>query len=130
MAASRWADGLTVAGLYYDGVIDEKRLQDTLELHKRDTVSTFGTRSSRRVEKDKHHHGPNNPLNPDTTSFTAEKENIDPYTSVQGKLQVNLWGLFKVAVEIRIISSGHKHKKNYFYFDTEMSQALLEAQSW
>ena len=43
MAAPRWADGLTVAGLYYDGVIDEKRLQDTLELHKRDTVSTFGT---------------------------------------------------------------------------------------
>ena len=59
MAAPRWADGLTVAGLYYDGVIGEKRLQDTLELHKRDTVSTFGTRSSRRVEKDKDHHGPN-----------------------------------------------------------------------
>ena len=44
-----WAAGLSVAGLYYDGIVDENKLQEILELHKRDTVSTFGTRSSRRV---------------------------------------------------------------------------------
>ena len=53
MAHPRWAEGLSVAGLYYDGVVDERKLQEVLELHKRDTVSTFGTRSSRRVAKNK-----------------------------------------------------------------------------
>ena len=47
MAHPRWAEGLSVAGLYYDGVVDERKLQEVLELHKRDSVSTFGTRSSR-----------------------------------------------------------------------------------
>ena len=51
MSTPSWAEGLTVAGLYHDGITDESKLQDTLELHKRDTVSTFGTRSSRRVSK-------------------------------------------------------------------------------
>lgn len=51
MAHPRWAEGLSVAGLYYDGVVGESKLQEVLELHKRDTVSTFGTRSSRRVAK-------------------------------------------------------------------------------
>ena len=37
MAHPRWA-GLSVAGLYYDGVVDERILQEVLELHKRDTV--------------------------------------------------------------------------------------------
>ena len=43
--------GRAVAGLYYDGVVGESKLQVVLELHKRDTVSTYGTRSSRRVAK-------------------------------------------------------------------------------
>jgi len=51
MAHPSQAEGLSVAGLYYDGVVDETRLQEVLELHKRDTVSTFGTRCSRRVSK-------------------------------------------------------------------------------
>ena len=46
-----WAEGLSVAGLYYDGVVDESKLQEVLELHKRDTVSTFGTRCSHRMSK-------------------------------------------------------------------------------
>jgi len=50
MAHPSWA-GLSVAGLYYDGVVDESRLQEVLELHKRDTVSTFGTRCSLRMSK-------------------------------------------------------------------------------
>ena len=49
--ASSWKDGLSRAGLYFDGIIEESKLQEVLELHKRDTVSTFGTRSSRRVSK-------------------------------------------------------------------------------
>ena len=40
-----WAVGLQHKGLYYEGVVDG--LDELLELHKRDTVSTFGTRSSR-----------------------------------------------------------------------------------
>ena len=51
MAHLRWAEGLSVAGLYYDGVVDESKLQEVLQLHKRDTVITFGTRSSRRVAR-------------------------------------------------------------------------------
>ena len=51
MAHPRWAEGLSVAGLYYDGVVGESKLQEVLELHKRDTVSTIGTRYSRRVAK-------------------------------------------------------------------------------
>lgn len=47
-----WTKGLSEAGLnYYDGVVEEERLHEILELHKRDTVSTFGTRSSRRVSQ-------------------------------------------------------------------------------
>lgn len=53
MECSKWAAGLTVAGLYYDGVIDGDKLDEVIELHKRDTVSTFGTRSSRRVSESK-----------------------------------------------------------------------------
>ena len=37
-----WASGLSASELYY-------QLEEVLELHKRDTVSTFGTRSSFRV---------------------------------------------------------------------------------
>ena len=49
----KWTEGLSVAGLYYDGIVDEGKLDEVLELHKRDTVSTFGTRSSRRVSQSK-----------------------------------------------------------------------------
>ena len=44
-----WAHGLTDNNLNYEGVIEGEMLEKTLELHKRDTVSTFGTRSSRRA---------------------------------------------------------------------------------
>ena len=46
-----WTNGLTRYGLYYAGIVDESQLDEVLELHKRDTVSTFGTRNSRRVTK-------------------------------------------------------------------------------
>ena len=44
-----WASGLSASGLYYQGILDRNQLEEVLELHKRDTVSTFGTRSSFRV---------------------------------------------------------------------------------
>ena len=47
-----WAAGLSVAGIYWDGIVDESKLQEVFELHKMDTVSTFGTRCSRRVASD------------------------------------------------------------------------------
>ena len=46
-----WAESLSVAGIYYDGGADESKLQEVLELHKRGTVSTFGTRCSHRASK-------------------------------------------------------------------------------
>ena len=36
----------TVAQLYYDGIADGDKLDKFIKLHKRDTVSTFGTCSS------------------------------------------------------------------------------------
>ena len=53
MTSPKWTEGLTVAGLYYDPVIDGDKFDEVIELHKRDTVSTFGTRSSRRVSEPK-----------------------------------------------------------------------------
>ena len=87
MSAPTWAEGLTVAGLYYDGIIDESKLQDTLELHKRDTVSTFGTRSSRRVSKNTEVLGESQVVNqgqcdqPANVDSTIEKENIKPHAA-------------------------------------------------
>lgn len=47
--APKWAEGLTANHLNYEGIVEGGMLQKILELHKRGTVSTFGTRSSRRV---------------------------------------------------------------------------------
>ena len=44
-----WQKGLERKGLYYEGIIDGSRLDSVLELHRRSTVSTFGTRRSSRV---------------------------------------------------------------------------------
>ena len=41
--------GLTKYGSYYSGIIEENRIDEVLELHRRGMMSTFGTRSSRRV---------------------------------------------------------------------------------
>ena len=41
-----WKEGLECKGLYFEGVIDGSKLESTLELHRRETVSTFGTRRS------------------------------------------------------------------------------------
>ena len=51
MAVPVWAEGLTRYGLYYAGIVDESQLDEILEVYKRDTVSTLGTHSSRRVTK-------------------------------------------------------------------------------
>ena len=45
MSAPRWADGLTAAGLYYDGVVDKSKLQDTLELHCQYGVQYYKSKS-------------------------------------------------------------------------------------
>ena len=44
----KWQCGLEKNGLYYEGMLDEDKLDETLELHRRATVSTFGTRRSSR----------------------------------------------------------------------------------
>ena len=44
-----WQEGLQQKGIYYEGIIDGSRLDSVLELHRRSTVSTFGTRRSSRV---------------------------------------------------------------------------------
>ena len=45
----RWQDKLKPSGLYYDRFIPGKELNDILEIHRRDTASTFGTRESSNV---------------------------------------------------------------------------------
>ena len=99
MSVPNWAEDLFVAGLY-DGVVDECNLQGTLELHKRDTVSTFGTRSSRRVSKDTKkalkESQVENIENGDVhqsgvASTLTEKVNVNPHgtdSSTQRKVQV------------------------------------------
>jgi len=36
---------------YYEGIVDEEKIDEVLEFHRRDTISTFGTRSSCRVAR-------------------------------------------------------------------------------
>ena len=42
-----WYDGLKRCGLYYEGFVDGEKVAECLENHRRETASTFGTRSSR-----------------------------------------------------------------------------------
>ena len=42
-----WHEGLKRCGMYYEGFIDGEKVAECLENHRRDTASTFGTRSSR-----------------------------------------------------------------------------------
>ena len=72
----KWTEGLSIAGLYYDGIVDGGKLDEVLELHKRDTVSTFGTRSSRRVSQPKKKqvvHDENKPQNEQVISESSKK---------------------------------------------------------
>ena len=46
---AEWHKGLQQRGNYFEGVIDGNKLDETLELHRRSTVSTFGTRRSCRA---------------------------------------------------------------------------------
>ena len=39
-----WAEGLKKVGTYYEGYVED--LEGTLELHRRDTVTTWGIRRS------------------------------------------------------------------------------------
>ena len=59
--AAAWSSNLkpSGSGQYYEGYIERKeRLEDCLEGHRRATASTFGTQTSRRIDK------------------SAEKENV------------------------------------------------------
>ena len=51
MQAASWTEGLSRYGNYYAGIVEKSNLDKILELHKRDTTTHFGTRSSRRVKK-------------------------------------------------------------------------------
>ena len=48
----KWKSGLTSiqGGLYFEGIVDD--LDSILELHKQETVSTFGCRTSYRTKND------------------------------------------------------------------------------
>ena len=43
-----WSKGLKHSGLYYEGIVDD--CHQVLELHRRSTMSTFGTRTSYRAQ--------------------------------------------------------------------------------
>lgn len=47
MEAPPWALGLHRCGVYYEGVVDD--LEKTLEIHRKVTVTTYGIRTSRRL---------------------------------------------------------------------------------
>lgn len=44
-----WCKGLEPKGLYFEGTVSGNKLEELLELHHRQTTSTFGTRTSTRV---------------------------------------------------------------------------------
>ena len=44
-------EGLQKCGNYYEGIVDEAKIDEVLEVYRKDTVSTFGTRSSCRVAR-------------------------------------------------------------------------------
>jgi len=46
---AKWTDGLLKYENYYEGIVDEEKIDEVLEVHRRDTVSMFGTRSNCRV---------------------------------------------------------------------------------
>ena len=86
-----WASGLSASGLYYQGILDRNQLE-VLELHKRDTVSTFGTRSSFRVTSGaKAVEG----LEKSTREvLEAEKENHSTQSSTKEQVRVHCHKLF------------------------------------
>ena len=56
-----WAEGLVSKGTYFEGVVEDA--QTVVTQHTNDTVTTFGTRTSRKITKNKvrktshiHHH--------------------------------------------------------------------------
>lgn len=49
MAGASWQEGLARKGLYFEGIIDGERVDSLLEQHRKETVSTFGTRRSCRT---------------------------------------------------------------------------------
>ena len=44
MEKSPWSTGLSRIGQYYEGIVEN--VESTLELHRKDTVTTYGTRTS------------------------------------------------------------------------------------
>ena len=48
MPSVDWTAGLKLSGLYLEGIVEASSLNNVLEAHKRDTVSTFGTRTRSR----------------------------------------------------------------------------------
>jgi len=48
-----WTQGLSQYRNYYEGTVEEDKLDKTLELHKRDAATIFGIRSSHEVKKSK-----------------------------------------------------------------------------
>ena len=41
-----WAKGLKRSGMYYEGIVED--LDETLEAHRRITMTTYGTRTSKK----------------------------------------------------------------------------------
>ena len=49
-----WAESLDAKGTYYEGVVDDA--QTVITQHSNDTITTFGTRTSRKTTKVGYHH--------------------------------------------------------------------------
>lgn len=60
-ACPRWSEGLQKRGTYYEGYVDD--LDSVLESHRRDTVTSWGTRRSSKAQRieDKENLSPSDP---------------------------------------------------------------------
>ena len=62
-----WSKGLKRSGLYYEGIVDD--CDQVLELHRRSTMSIFGTRTSYRAQSKS--------VSEEDTQDKEDKENKD-----------------------------------------------------
>ena len=81
-ACPRWSEGLQKRGTYYEGYVDD--LDSVLEAHRRDTITSWGTRRSSKAQ------------------LTENKENVAPGDPDQH--QVSLHELIMMATHYYTIN--------------------------
>ena len=79
-----WSKGLSRSGLYYEGFVDEGDLDRVLELHKRSTGTTYGTRTSSRLKgKASNNGGCLTESNKENCEVTTVKKTVSIFTGTK-----------------------------------------------